>query len=403
MRQLVFAPLIGFRRAGTRTLREAAETTADGTRLMVLAAAAAPDRTDLVIEWERLGDPAACPPGSQLLMYSNFAPMEKGVTAALVTGASRRDATTMKRRTLQVGHPSIGAIDVVTFPELPGDAESAELRITDGGTEWRVTLALVPGELNATALNVELERGGIVARATAVARHDDDIVVALEVAGPQQIRQVGAPVPPVLRLSSTSVEDYKGRLREHHRVFGEQSRPITLEFDNGTRVEEVGRLFSFDPQQGAPGPHPYVSRFLVTFDAPSTDAKRATLVIPFVELNDFAPSATADLRELPLDMALAEHRFRVVAVEPLGDQRKVTIELPPSTAAPRFVQPARLHGSDPQFGWERHAVDAKLRDSDAIWMATKVGDPPIVTFTGAVMRVDGPLRLELPLAYAMVG
>jgi hypothetical protein len=398
MEQLVFVPLIGFRPAGTRTLREPAETMADGTRLMVRAAAAASDRTDVVVEWERLGDPATCPPGSQLLMHSNFAPMENGLTAALVIGTSRRDATAVRRRSMHVSHPSIGAIDVITFPELPRDAESAELRITDAGTEWRVPLALAPGELNATALNVELERGGIVARATAIARRDDEIIVALEVAGPQQIRQAGGPIPSPARFSGTSDEDHEERLREHRRVFGEQSRPITLEMDDGTRTDEVGRLFSFDAQQAASGRHPYVNRFVVTFDAPSTDAKRATLVIPFVELNDRAPSATADLRELPLDVALAEHRFRVVAVEPYGtDQRKITIELPRSTAAPRFVQPARLHGSDPQFGWERHAVDAKLPDSDAIWMATKVGDPPIVTFTGAVMRVDGPLRLEVPL------
>jgi hypothetical protein len=396
---LVFVPTIGFRPAGTRVLRDRAETTADGTRLMVLAAAAAPGRTDVVIEWERRGDPATCPPDSQLLMYSNMAPLEKGLTAGLVIGTSRRDATAMRRRSLHVSHPSMGAVDVITFPELPDGAERAELRVNDGGTEWRVPLALVPGELHATALDVELERGGIVARATAVTRHDDQLVVEIEIAGPQQIRQTGAPIPSPGRFSSTSDEDHQERLREHRRVFGEQSRPITLEIENGTPIEEGGRLFSFDPQQGAPGRHPHVNRFVVTFDAPSTDAKRATLVIPFVELNDFEPSATADLRQVPLDMALAEHRFRIVAVEPHGpDQQKVVLELVPSTATPRFVQPARLHGSDPQFGWERHAVDAKLPGTDAIWMATKIGDPPIVTFTGAVMRVDGPLRLELPLA-----
>ena len=30
--------------------------------------------------------------------------------------------------------------------------------------------------------------------------------------------------------------------------------------------------------------------------------------------------------------------------------------------------------------------------------STTVGDPPIVMFEGAVLRVDGPLRLEIPLA-----
>jgi len=84
--QLVFVPLIGFRPSGTRVLRERAETTANGTRLIVLATAAAPDRTDLVIEWERTGDPATCPPDSTLLTHSNMAPLENGLTAALVAG-----------------------------------------------------------------------------------------------------------------------------------------------------------------------------------------------------------------------------------------------------------------------------------------------------------------------------
>src|SRR5687768_3590926 len=247
--------MIGFRPAGTHVLRARAESTADGTRLIVLAAAAAPDRTDVVIEWERTGDPATCPADSQLLVHSNFAPLEKGLTAALVIGTSRRDATAMRRRKLQMSHPSIGAIDVIAFPELPGDAERAELRVTEGGTEWRVPLALVPGELNARALNVELERDGIVARATAVTRRDNEIVVALEVAAPQQIRLAGAPIPSPARLSSTSDEDHDERMREHRRVFGDRSQPITLEIDNGTPLEEVGRLFSFDPQQDMPG-HP---------------------------------------------------------------------------------------------------------------------------------------------------
>ena len=176
MNQIVFVPTIGFRPAGTRLLRERAETTADGTRLMVLAAAAAPGRTDVVIEWERRGDPATCPPDSQLLVHSNFAPLEKGLTAGLVIGTSRRDATAMRRRSLHVSHPSMGAVDVITFPELPDGAERAELRVNDGGTEWRVPLALVPSGLSATALDVELERddrharGGKIQTEAAAAR-----------------------------------------------------------------------------------------------------------------------------------------------------------------------------------------------------------------------------------------
>lgn len=395
--ELAFVPRIGFRPTGTRTLREHAETTANGTKLMVLAVAAAPDRTDVVIEWERTGDPATCPPDSQLLVHSNMAPLANGLTAAaVVPGTGRLNAITMRRRAYHMGG-SIGAVDSLTFPRLPGDADGAELQMTEGAAEWRVPFTLVPARVNATALTVELAREGIVARATALSRHDVDVIVELEVAAPQQIRQVGAPIPAPLRFSSTSDEDHHARTQEHRRVFGERARPITLAVEDGAPLEEVGRLFSADAQQAAPG-QPYVSRFLVMFGSPSTDTKSATLVIPFVELNDFGHSVTADLRELPLDVKLGEHRFRVVALEPHGpDQRKVVLELPPSAVKPRFVQPARLHGSDPAFGWERHAVDAGRPGGDAIWMATKVGDPPIVTFAGAVLRVDGPLRLELPL------
>jgi hypothetical protein len=397
VKQLVFVPTIGFRPEGTRTLREPAETTADGTRLIVLAAAAAPDRTDLVIEWQRTGNPATCPPGSQLLVHSNMAPLENGVTAALVLGTNRLPATTMSRRAMQVSSPSISAVHALTFAEMPRGADDVELYISEGGSEWRVPLDLIPGQVNATPLAVEVARDGIVVRATAFGRSKNELVIELEVTAPTQIRQAGSPMPSPFRFSSTPDEHQQARRAEMRRVFGEQSRPITLEIEHGARLEENSRLFSLEPQQPAPG-QAFLNRFVVAFDAPDTDVKRATLVIPFVELNDFSSSATADLRELPLDVALAEHRFRVVAVEPHGpDQRKITMEVPASTAAPRFVQPARLQGSDPQFGWERHAVDAKLPGRDAIWMATKVGDPPIVTFSGAVMRVDGPLRLELPL------
>ena len=395
MRPLVFVPTIGFRAEGTRTLREPTETTADGTRLIVHAVAAAPDRTDVLIEWERTGDPATCPPDSQLLIHSNMSPLDKGLTAALVTGTTRLDATAMHRRAMHVSHPSIGAVDALTFPAVTDGADSAALDIAEGASRWSIPLPLVRAQARATPLAVELARDGLVIRVLAFARAEGEHIFELEVAAPQQIRTVAAPVPSPMRFSSTSAADEREPRKEMLRVFGERSRPIALELRDGSRLEEVRRIFSPGPQQAAPG-QPYVTRFLVAFDAPKTDPMRATMVIPFVELNDMAPTASADLRELPVDVKLAEHRFRVVGVEPHGaDQQKVVMELPSSTAAPRFVQPARLLGSDPQFGWERHAVDAQP-GRDLIWMATKVGDPPIVTFTGAVLRVDGPLRLELP-------
>lgn len=253
MKELVFVPMVGFRPAGTRTLRDSAETTAAGTRLMVLAVAAAPDRTDVVIEWERTGDPATCPPDSRLLVHSNMTPLEKGLTATLASGTSRLNATSMRRRAMHSSHPSIGAVDVVTFPALSGDADGAELHLSEGGSNWRAPFDLVPGQVDATPLAVELAREGIVARATAFARYENELFVELEVASPRQIRQVGAPVPSPLRFSSTSDEDERERRVEMRRVFGERSRPITLDVEHDARLEEVTRLFCHDPQQAAPG------------------------------------------------------------------------------------------------------------------------------------------------------
>jgi len=125
--------------------------------------------------------------------------------------------------------------------------------------------------------------------------------------------------------------------------------------------------------------------------------KHATLVIPFVELNDFAPSTTVDLRTAPLDVELGGHHFRVVAVEPYGDdQRRIVLELPVSGATPRFVQPARVHGADPEFGWQRHAFDANAPGRPAIWMQPKSATRRSSRSPASCSGWTDP-RLELPL------
>ena len=336
----------------------------------MLAAAAAPDRTDLVIEWERSGDPATCPPDSKLLTHSNMAPLENGLSAALVVGTSGLSATTMRRRRMHMSHPTIGAIDAVTFPPLGIVANTAELRASEAAQEWRLSLDFAPGGVEATALAAELTRDGVAVRVTAVARHEGEVIVEMEVEAPRQIRVVGA----------------------HRRVFGERSAQIALEHEGG-RFEEVTRLFSQEPQQAAPGGS-YVSRFVVMFDAPKADAGSATIVVPFIELNDREPSVSVDLRDVPIDVDLDAHRFRIISAEASGaDKRTVVVEVAASASSPRFTQPARMHGTDDKsFAW-----NPELKPGEPISLTTTVGDPPIVTFTGAVLRVDGPLRLEIPL------
>jgi hypothetical protein len=251
-------------------------------------------------------------------------------------------------------------------------------------------------------LEVQTKRDGVVVRATAVARSEDELVVALEAIAPRQIRQVGWPVPIPVTWSRVDAEVVRRRaqsLREH---FSKESAgrlaPITLEDDRGARVEEIRRLFWMEPQQSAPG-EPFLSGFSVVFEAPDPDARSVVLVVPFVALNDPEHSVTVHLRDAPVDVALGEHRFRVLSTEAHGaDQRKVIMEIPPSTASPRFVQPRRMQGAEPEnIAWQSEPVAAES-GTEAIWMATKVGDPPIVTFTGAVLQVDGPFRLELSLS-----
>jgi len=391
--QLVFVPRIGFRAAGTRVLRERTEVTANGTRLIVLAAAAAPDRTDVVVEWERSGDPATCPADSMLLTHTNSQPLEHGLIVDILAGASRVGAIAMARRAFHSSNPSIGAIDAVSFGPLPAGTDTPELLATEGEREWRAPLRLVSLDANASALAMDVMRDGIALRATAVAKDRDEIVIELEVVASHQIRTVGAPVTTPVQFASTSDEDQRARKAEVRRVLGEHSRPITLEDDRGGWIEESRRLISHEPQQAAPG-RPYVSRFVVAFDAPRTTTRSATIVVPFIDLIDRGPSARADLRDVPVDVKLGEHRFRVIRAEPIGtDRRQVVLKVAPSMSGPRFCQPARTYGTDDKnFAWNPYPTPG-----DIVSLTTTVGDPPIVTFTGAVLRVDGPLRLEIPL------
>jgi hypothetical protein len=395
---IVFVPTIGFRPSGTRTLRERAETTKAGTRLVVQAAAAAPEGTEIRVEWERTGDPVTCRPDSRLLAPSRapaHAPLDESVTATLVTASGRLEAITIAQRGYHMSHDAIGAIHEITFPPLPEDAGGAELRVSEGADEWRVPFTLERRGVVATPLTVEVEHGGIVVRATALVRRSDEVIVGLEVEAALQIRNVGAPLPTALAFISLREEDVRARRQEFRRVFSGPARPITLAFDRSDPVDEVGRLFSLDPPQQAAAGQPFVSRFSVVFEAPNGDAKVATLRVPFVDLNDFEHSVTADLRDTPLDLALGPHRFRVVSAEPHGaDERRVQVEVTPSAASPRFLHPARMRTTpSDSFSWA-----GPPQDGAPVWMTTRVDDPPIVTFHGVVLRVEGPWRLELSLS-----
>ncbi|MDP9252171.1 MAG: hypothetical protein M3O80_04120 [Chloroflexota bacterium] len=389
----VFVPTIGFRPATTRALVERAEVTEDGTRLIVRAVAAAPDKTEVLVEWERTVNPAIYAPGSQLLVHSNMAPLERGIAAALVVGATTLTAITMAQRAFHVSQQTIGAIHTITFAPLPEGVGDAALVVSENGEQWRVPLKLGPPDVAATPLaaNVELDR--IVIRTTAIARHEGDLIIQLEVVGERQILQVGAPLPSGgVRFSVDSEEDRRARRASIRQVMGGRERPITLEGDRGVRHEEIRRMFDLEGQQAGPG-QPFINRFAVVFEGPVATARSATLVVPFVDMSDPDGSVTADLRQVPLDVKVGSHLFHIQSAELIAhDRRRVIVEAKPSPWPPRFRHPAMMRGADPtESSWPNGGPGEQLMFDAA------VGDPPIVTFKGTVFRVDGPMRLEIPL------
>jgi hypothetical protein len=390
---LVFVPLIGFRPAGTRMLREPAETIVDGTRLRVLGLAASPQRTELLIEWERAGDPVVCPPGSQLLSYQARAPLDNGVTVELATGSTRLSAVTMVPRGYHASMQSIGAIHALTFPPTDDAGDERQLSVTENGNTWRVALGLQPSRVAATPLDARLEHEGIVLRATAVARDVDEVALAVEVEASRNVRQVGAPLPTSAIFADDSEELRRQRKAEFRRTLGDRARPITLEDDRGGRHEEVRRLLTFEPQRTDPG-GPFIHRFAVIFETLGSDAHAATLVIPFIDLSDPDGSVTADLRSAPLELAVGRHRFRVVSAEPIAkDHRLVIVEGRPSPWPPRFRHPAAARAADASsFPYPNPGL------GEQVSFGVAVKDPPVVTFSGAVFRVDGPVRLRMPIA-----
>jgi hypothetical protein len=193
-------------------------------------------------------------------------------------------------------------------------------------------------------------------------------------------------------FASYQQADVRARKKELRRLFSASVRPITLETNDGAVLEELERLHTSEPQHGAG--KPFVRRFSVAFDLPSADATAATILVPFVDLNDFDDSATVNLRGVPMEFALGPHRFRITKVEHFGsDEVRVSLEPATSSAEPRVLHPARMQSAQSdEFSW-----GGSPEAGGSFWLATRVGDPPIVTFRGVVLRVAGPWNLAFPL------
>lgn len=390
---LVYVPAIGFRPGGTLTLHAPAEKTRGDTRIRVVAAAAAPGRVDVLIEWRTNYDrDADCPPLAAALM-SQSAP-DRTFTARIVVDATILPATRIERRACSFGSAPappprhmVQATQALTFPALPQTDRPVELRIGTGAEEWPVPLDLGAHEITAIPLAAESRRGDVIVGLSAVALRDREVVVEMLVTSPRRIRAIGAPLPEPALFIRDSEQTRQERRSEIRRVLGGAAAPIILETDSGETFEEIGRTVTPGWYETATR-EPAAYRCAVVFERPEA-FKRGTLVVPYVDLMDLEPAVDVDLRAAPVDLAIGEHRFRLISAEPYGDERRLALEIPPSTASPRFIEPARVGAA----GSSEFSFGGSARDGTR-WMAVKVADPPVVTFRGVVLRVEGPWRLD---------
>ena len=351
--------------------------------LRVCAVAASPELTEVKVEWHLAS--GTCTPEHR---YISWKETPDPASAALVAGSTTFRGRSVARQGYSASAGRLEAMHTIIFDAIAGD--EAEVKLTEAGHEYRIPVALRSATVTARLLDVEALRGEVTVRATAVASRDEELVVALEVEGPHQIRQVATPLPTPMRFSDLDEETFQTRAREVRRVLGQHAEPIVLSA-GGREVEEVRRVGWIEPKPDVGPPH--IRRLAVVFPAPR-GADSATVVVPFVELNDPDGTVMADLRQIPQDIALGPHRFRIVDAQAQGDECKVTLEIPRSDASTRFSQPRSATSPVGESYMAMRVGDDPLRRS----MTLKVGDPPIVTFGGAVLRVDGPWRLDLPIS-----
>ena len=396
--QHVFVPTIGFRPGSTRTLLERAETSADGTHLTILAVAATPERTELMVEWERVSEPAVCvsPAESDVASIEmgappkrppSIAPPESRLSATLSVGSRVLESTSVMRHSVSSSSAGSWSVHSMDFPALPAGARRAALRVSDGERHWIVPFRLVPARLTATPVTAQSTKDDITVKVTDLAHHDDQLVVGMEVSAGQTVRRIGQPAPAMPILPSG---------RKFKLARGAGFAPIVLEDDRGVRRDEIRRIF---PLREQPDAHidgeRFVQRFSVLFDEPSTEVRSMILIVPFVELTDQRPSAVADLRQLPVDLELGEHRMRLLSADayPGSDHRHMKLVIELSATAPRFIHPAAVQGAPGgSYSW-----GGSPERGEPFWMEAAVGDPPLVTFRGAVLRYESPWRLEIPL------
>jgi hypothetical protein len=380
----VYVPMIGFRPAGTRTLTEVPSVEHEDTRLTVLAVAASPLGTDVLVEWHRPADARVCAPGQYLARSFETQPALS--SAVLLVGDMQVTAERIALGAYGSGTYGRHAFHKMRFPAIDAAVTPVILRIREADYEFSTAVVLERAPIQAQRVGSSATLANIAIRVTAAAWHGDELTLNLEVTAPSALGQVGTAMPEGPRFGPMRENMRRARAKQFKRVMATADRPITLLDASGGESPELRRIHPPQSHDSVPT----IQSFAVVFEAPPGGGRHLTLVVPFVELIDRDGSAPVDLRSLPTGFAIGGKQFTALSAEPRGSEMKVIVQVP-RASGPRYVlQPAGILGSGGGYSWGRGP-------GDQVWFAAQVGDPPIVRFIGVVERVEGPWRIRVPL------
>jgi hypothetical protein len=384
---MVFVPEIGFRPASTRVLREPAETLARDTSVTIVAAAAGPDQTDVLVEWdppEATGEDA-----KWLIKIDRRGVYERPaleLATTLVVGGERHAPLRTEHRFRSASGYDLR--ELVFPPILPGPVD-AQLEVVHAEQVWSVPLHLVPGDFTGDARRTAVEHEGITITVTAAARHEGRVVVSLLAASGQ----------PGVLVSTIGTGGGPGKFPAKLKMPSSRAKPahpIVLHDDGARRYEEVVRMRPSARAQEADATGSWPLRITSIFDVAS-DARSFVLTVPCVVVAEPAPPVVVDLRSLPHDFELGSHRLRALATGVSPDHpssTRITFQLLDPKGPRQLLGPGRLLAQGVQTDMSfRGAPD----EHQIFWMDTDLPDAQIVTLKGALVRVDGPWRL--PIAF----
>jgi hypothetical protein len=384
--EVVFVPEIGFRPAGTRVLRAPAETRAHDTSVTIVAAAAAPEQTDVLVEWdppETTGEDA-----KWVIKVDRWGVYERPaleLTTTLIAGGARHAPLRTEQR-----FRSARGYDLreLVFPSIDPEAVDVQLEIVHAEQVWSVPFDLVPSDFTGEARRTAVEHEGITITVTAAARHNGRVVLSLVAASAQR----------GVRVSTIGTGGGPGKFPAKLRMPSARStraHSIVLHDAEGGRHEEVDRIRPRPRAQEADALGSWPLHITSIFDVAS-EAKSFVLPVPCVVIAEPAPPVVVDLRSLPREFELGSHRLRALGMGVSPEHppcTRITFQLLDPTGPRQLLGPGRLlaQGMRTDMGF-RGTPD----EHQQLCMDTDVPDAPIVTLEGALVRIDGPWTLPIP-------